>query len=111
MFVALVCALRDECRDLEAAGIRIVQVDEPALRETLPLRRAAQQAYLDWAVGAFRIATSGVADATQIAAVPATGRDPSRRATAPMATAHAIPVASVAKVRVGVASDHGVAQA
>jgi 5-methyltetrahydropteroyltriglutamate--homocysteine methyltransferase len=59
-------ALRDECRDLEAAGIRIIQVDEPALRETLPLRRAAQQAYLDWAVGAFRIATSGVADATQI---------------------------------------------
>ncbi|MFV2019263.1 5-methyltetrahydropteroyltriglutamate--homocysteine S-methyltransferase [Micromonospora sp. LOL_023] len=59
-------ALRDECRDLEAAGIRVIQVDEPALRETLPLRRAGQQAYLDWAVGAFRLATSGVADDTQI---------------------------------------------
>ncbi|MFY1668599.1 5-methyltetrahydropteroyltriglutamate--homocysteine S-methyltransferase [Plantactinospora sp. WMMB334] len=59
-------ALRDECRDLEAAGIRVIQVDEPALRETLPLRRADQNAYLDWAVGAFRLATSGVADDTQI---------------------------------------------
>ncbi|MEV0567494.1 5-methyltetrahydropteroyltriglutamate--homocysteine S-methyltransferase [Dactylosporangium sp. NPDC050588] len=59
-------ALRGECRDLEAAGIRVIQVDEPALRETLPLRRAAQGAYLDWAVGAFRLATSGVADDTQI---------------------------------------------
>ncbi|WP_326558110.1 5-methyltetrahydropteroyltriglutamate--homocysteine S-methyltransferase [Micromonospora sp. NBC_01796] len=59
-------ALRDEARDLEAAGIRIVQVDEPALRETLPLRRSEQKAYLDWAVGAFRLATSGVADSTQI---------------------------------------------
>ncbi|QDY07869.1 5-methyltetrahydropteroyltriglutamate--homocysteine S-methyltransferase [Micromonospora sp. HM134] len=59
-------ALRDECHDLEAAGIRIIQVDEPALRETLPLRRADQKAYLDWAVGAFRLATGGVADDTQI---------------------------------------------
>ncbi|GIJ26419.1 5-methyltetrahydropteroyltriglutamate--homocysteine methyltransferase [Micromonospora qiuiae] len=59
-------ALRDECRDLEAAGIRVIQVDEPALREMLPLRRVDQQAYLDWAVGAFRLATSGVADDTQI---------------------------------------------
>ncbi|MEQ4306084.1 5-methyltetrahydropteroyltriglutamate--homocysteine S-methyltransferase [Plantactinospora sp. B6F1] len=59
-------ALRDECHDLEVAGIRVIQVDEPALRETLPLRRADQQAYLDWAVGAFRLATSGVADDTQI---------------------------------------------
>ncbi|WBB50346.1 5-methyltetrahydropteroyltriglutamate--homocysteine S-methyltransferase [Verrucosispora sp. WMMA2044] len=59
-------ALRDECRDLESAGIRVIQVDEPALRETLPLRRADQQAYLDWAVAAFRLATSGVADDTQI---------------------------------------------
>jgi 5-methyltetrahydropteroyltriglutamate--homocysteine methyltransferase len=59
-------ALRDECHDLEAAGIRVIQVDEPALRETLPLRRADQKAYLDWAVGAFRLATSGVADDTQI---------------------------------------------
>ncbi|MEH1017495.1 5-methyltetrahydropteroyltriglutamate--homocysteine S-methyltransferase [Micromonospora sp. CPCC 206060] len=59
-------ALRDECRDLEAAGLRIIQVDEPALRELLPLRREHQEAYLDWAVNAFRLATSGVSDATQI---------------------------------------------
>ena len=59
-------ALRDECHDLEAAGITVIQVDEPALRETLPLRRSGQRAYLDWAVGAFRLATSGVADDTQI---------------------------------------------
>ncbi|WP_422771470.1 5-methyltetrahydropteroyltriglutamate--homocysteine S-methyltransferase [Plantactinospora sp. WMMC1484] len=59
-------ALRDECHDLETAGIRVIQVDEPALRETLPLRKADQKAYLDWAVGAFRLATSGVADDTQI---------------------------------------------
>jgi 5-methyltetrahydropteroyltriglutamate--homocysteine methyltransferase len=59
-------ALRDECHDLEAAGIKVIQVDEPALRETLPLRKADQPAYLDWAVGAFRLATGGVADDTQI---------------------------------------------
>ncbi|WP_067876358.1 5-methyltetrahydropteroyltriglutamate--homocysteine S-methyltransferase [Nocardia vermiculata] len=59
-------AIRDETVDLEAAGIRLVQVDEPALRELLPLRRDAQQRYLDWAVGAFRLATSGVRDDTQI---------------------------------------------
>ena len=59
-------ALRDETRDLEAAGITVIQVDEPALRETLPLRKADQKAYLDWAVDAFRLATSGVADDTQI---------------------------------------------
>ena len=59
-------AIREEIRDLEAAGIRIVQVDEPALRELLPLRRAGQEAYLGWAVGAFRLATSGAADSTQI---------------------------------------------
>ncbi|MFF5229718.1 5-methyltetrahydropteroyltriglutamate--homocysteine S-methyltransferase [Dactylosporangium sp. NPDC000521] len=59
-------ALRDECADLEAAGITVIQVDEPALRETLPLRKADQKAYLDWAVGSFRLATSGVADGTQI---------------------------------------------
>jgi 5-methyltetrahydropteroyltriglutamate--homocysteine methyltransferase len=59
-------ALRDEIADLETAGIRIVQVDEPALRELLPLRRADRPAYLDWAVRAFRLATSGAADATQI---------------------------------------------
>jgi 5-methyltetrahydropteroyltriglutamate--homocysteine methyltransferase len=59
-------ALRDEIRDLEAAGIRIVQVDEPALRELLPLRRADRSAYLAWATAAFRLATSGVAETTQI---------------------------------------------
>ncbi|MCP9951813.1 5-methyltetrahydropteroyltriglutamate--homocysteine S-methyltransferase [Actinomadura madurae] len=59
-------ALRDEIADLEAAGIRVIQVDEPALRELLPLRAADRPAYLDWAVGAFRLATSGVADSTQI---------------------------------------------
>ncbi|MFY1638143.1 5-methyltetrahydropteroyltriglutamate--homocysteine S-methyltransferase [Solwaraspora sp. WMMB335] len=59
-------ALRDECHDLEAAGITVIQVDEPALRETLPLRKIDQKAYLDWAVAAFRLATSGVAEDTQI---------------------------------------------
>ncbi|MGE3287775.1 MAG: 5-methyltetrahydropteroyltriglutamate--homocysteine S-methyltransferase [Pseudonocardia sp.] len=59
-------ALRDEVHDLEAAGLRIVQVDEPALRELLPLRAADRSAYLQWAVDAFRLATGGVADSTQI---------------------------------------------
>ncbi|MDQ4504588.1 5-methyltetrahydropteroyltriglutamate--homocysteine S-methyltransferase [Sinomonas sp. ASV322] len=59
-------ALRDEIADLEAAGIKVIQVDEPALRELLPLRRADQPAYLDWSVKSFRLATSGVVDATQI---------------------------------------------
>jgi 5-methyltetrahydropteroyltriglutamate--homocysteine methyltransferase len=59
-------ALRDEVTDLEKAGIQIVQVDEPALRELLPLRLADQDAYLDWSVTSFRLATSGAADATQI---------------------------------------------
>ncbi len=59
-------ALRDEIHDLEAAGIHIIQVDEPALRELLPLRKAQHPAYLDWAVGAFRLATSGAAGSTQI---------------------------------------------
>lgn len=62
----LALAIRDEVRDLEAAGIRVVQIDEPALREGMPLRRSAAAAYLDWAVEAFRLATSGVSDATQI---------------------------------------------
>src|SRR6185295_17750287 len=64
MQVAL--ALRDEARDLEAAGIRVIQVDEPALRELLPLRRRDHAAYLEWAVTSFRTATSGVAPSTQI---------------------------------------------
>ncbi|MFI6363854.1 5-methyltetrahydropteroyltriglutamate--homocysteine S-methyltransferase [Nocardia sp. NPDC050630] len=59
-------AIRDETLDLQAAGIRIIQVDEPALRELLPLRVADQGEYLDWSVEAFRLATSGVSDATQI---------------------------------------------
>jgi 5-methyltetrahydropteroyltriglutamate--homocysteine methyltransferase len=59
-------ALRDEVHDLEAAGIRIVQVDEPALRELLPLRAAERKSYLDWAVDAFRLATAGVSGSTQI---------------------------------------------
>ena len=59
-------ALRDEIGDLEAAGIKIVQVDEPALRELLPLKTGDQAEYLDWSVGSFLLATAGVADATQI---------------------------------------------
>ena len=59
-------ALRDETADLEGAGIRIVQIDEPALREGLPLRRAEHRRYLDWAVACFRLASSGVADETQL---------------------------------------------
>ncbi|MGO9692983.1 MAG: 5-methyltetrahydropteroyltriglutamate--homocysteine S-methyltransferase [Mycobacterium sp.] len=59
-------AIRDETVDLQSAGIVVIQVDEPALRELLPLRRAQQDDYLRWAVGAFRLATSGVADSTQI---------------------------------------------
>ncbi|NGO15454.1 5-methyltetrahydropteroyltriglutamate--homocysteine S-methyltransferase [Streptomyces sp. HC44] len=59
-------ALRDEVADLEAAGTAVVQVDEPALRETLPLRRATRPAYLAWATEAFRLATSGVRADTQI---------------------------------------------
>jgi len=59
-------ALRDEIADLEAAGIGVIQVDEPALRELLPLKKADQPAYLDWSVGSFRLATAGVAPQTQI---------------------------------------------
>ncbi|MFT2817704.1 5-methyltetrahydropteroyltriglutamate--homocysteine S-methyltransferase [Leifsonia sp. A12D58] len=59
-------ALRDEIGDLEAAGIGIVQVDEPALRELLPLKKKDQAAYLDWSVGSFKLATAGVAEVTQI---------------------------------------------
>ena len=59
-------ALRDEVHDLEAAGIGIVQVDEPGLRELLPLRESDRAAYVEWAVGAFRLATSGVSTSTQV---------------------------------------------
>ncbi|MEU7596234.1 5-methyltetrahydropteroyltriglutamate--homocysteine S-methyltransferase [Streptomyces sp. NPDC039022] len=59
-------ALRDEVGDLEAAGTSVIQVDEPALRETLPLRAAGRPAYLAWATEAFRLTTGGVRDRTQI---------------------------------------------
>jgi 5-methyltetrahydropteroyltriglutamate--homocysteine methyltransferase len=59
-------ALRDEVHDLEATGIKVIQIDEPALREGLPLRRADWPAYLAWAVECFRITAGGVRDATQI---------------------------------------------
>jgi 5-methyltetrahydropteroyltriglutamate--homocysteine methyltransferase len=59
-------AIRDEVRDLEGAGIGVIQIDEPAIREGLPLRRKDWKAYLQWAVGAFRLASSGVRDETQI---------------------------------------------
>ncbi|WP_432123989.1 5-methyltetrahydropteroyltriglutamate--homocysteine S-methyltransferase [Streptomyces sp. C10-9-1] len=59
-------ALRDEVDDLEAAGSSVIQVDEPALRETLPLRAADRAAYLAWATEAFRLSTSGVRPDTQI---------------------------------------------
>lgn len=59
-------AIRDEVTDLESAGIRIIQIDEPALREGLPLRRSDWAAYLDWSTEAFRISASGVRDETQI---------------------------------------------
>lgn len=59
-------ALRDEIADLEGAGIRVIQVDEPALRELLPLKTADQPAYLEWSVGSFRLATAGAAPATQV---------------------------------------------
>lgn len=59
-------AIRDEVVDLENAGIKIIQIDEPAIREGLPLRKEEWAAYLDWAVKAFRISASGVKDDTQI---------------------------------------------
>lgn len=59
-------ALRAEVADLEAAGCAIVQVDEPALREGLPLKGARWEAYLDWAVRAFRLSVAGAAPGTQI---------------------------------------------
>ena len=59
-------AIRDEVVDLEAIGIAAIQIDEPAIREGLPLRRADWQRYLDWAVDAFRLCASGVRDETQI---------------------------------------------
>ncbi|HEX6006471.1 MAG TPA: 5-methyltetrahydropteroyltriglutamate--homocysteine S-methyltransferase, partial [Burkholderiales bacterium] len=62
----LALAMRDEVFDLEAAGICIIQIDEPALREGLPLRRKEWDAYLDWAVRAFRLTASIASEETQI---------------------------------------------
>ncbi|KAK4190408.1 cobalamin-independent synthase [Podospora australis] len=63
----LALALRDEVVDLEANGIFVIQVDEPALREGLPLRKGSERdAYLEWAVNSFKLATAGVQDSTQI---------------------------------------------
>ncbi|HEY3354783.1 MAG TPA: 5-methyltetrahydropteroyltriglutamate--homocysteine S-methyltransferase [Polyangia bacterium] len=62
----LALAIRDEARDLEAAGIKVIQIDEPAFREGLPLRRADWGAYLGWAVKSFRLASCGVRDETQV---------------------------------------------
>ncbi len=62
----LALAIRDEVHDLAEAGVQIIQVDEPAIREGLPLRRDRWDEYLDWAVRSFRISTSGVRDAVQI---------------------------------------------
>jgi len=59
-------AIRDETLDLERAGIQIIQIDEPAFREGLPLRRAEQENYLEWAIECFKLASSGVKDETQI---------------------------------------------
>jgi 5-methyltetrahydropteroyltriglutamate--homocysteine methyltransferase len=59
-------AIRDEVVDLEKAGIRMIQIDEPAIREGLPLRKAEWKAYLQWAVDAFRLSAAGVEDKTQI---------------------------------------------
>ena len=62
----LALAIREEVLDLEKAGIRVIQIDEAALREGLPLRKAQWQTYLDWAVESFRITANGVEDETQI---------------------------------------------
>lgn len=66
MALQLALALRHEVQDLEKAGIGIIQIDEPALREGLPLRQQDQAAYLNWAVRAFKLTAAGVADDTQI---------------------------------------------
>ena len=62
----LALAIREEVQDLEKSGVKIIQIDEAALREGLPLRHSEWQTYLDWAVEAFRISANGVADSTQI---------------------------------------------
>ena len=62
----LALAIREEVLDLEKAGVRVIQIDEAALREGLPLRKSQWQEYLDWAVESFRITANGVRDETQI---------------------------------------------
>jgi 5-methyltetrahydropteroyltriglutamate--homocysteine methyltransferase len=62
----LALAIREEVLDLEKAGVRVIQIDEAALREGLPLRRSRWREYLDWAVDSFRLAANGVADDTQV---------------------------------------------
>jgi 5-methyltetrahydropteroyltriglutamate--homocysteine methyltransferase len=62
----LALAIRDEVLDLERAGCKIIQIDEPALREGLPLRAIDAPGYLSWAVDSFKLATAGVQDGTQI---------------------------------------------
>jgi 5-methyltetrahydropteroyltriglutamate--homocysteine S-methyltransferase len=62
----LALAIREEVLDLEKAGVRVIQIDEAALREGLPLRKAQWKEYLDWAVQSFRITANGVEDETQI---------------------------------------------
>jgi 5-methyltetrahydropteroyltriglutamate--homocysteine methyltransferase len=62
----LALAIRDEVADLERAGIRIIQVDEPSIRELLPLRERGREGYLDWAVSAFKLAVGGAKPETQI---------------------------------------------
>ena len=64
--IQLALAMRSEVLDLERAGVRVIQIDEAALREGLPLRRTQWQEYLDWAIGAFRLTVNGVRDETQI---------------------------------------------
>ena len=59
-------AIKDEVEDLEKAGINVIQIDEAALREGLPLRKSEQAHYLDWAVHSFRITNVGVQDTTQV---------------------------------------------
>jgi 5-methyltetrahydropteroyltriglutamate--homocysteine methyltransferase len=62
----LALAIRDEVLDLEKVGIKVIQIDEAALREGLPLRKSQWKHYLDWAVESFRITANGVKDETQV---------------------------------------------
>ena len=59
-------AIKDEVEDLEKAGITVIQIDEAALREGLPLRKSEEAFYLEWAVHSFRITNCGVQDTTQV---------------------------------------------